>query len=248
MPWALPTTEAELLGLAKSYPFEAPGRSYLFRDGEAEPISGRLPGAHYAGRIPIIAHGSNRAPDQLRRKFGSNAEIPVSRAWLADYDVVYSAHVTQYGSIAANLQHAPGARVEVFVTWLCEVQLARMHETELGHERYHYGRMVAVELTLETGPRPRLTEAMVYLSTQGCLAEGDGPVGLAAVAAEHRPHGALHQEEALDLVRTRHRPAASLDQHILTTIRDVSARHALIEDMRAHSLPAAAPHFAPLKA
>ena len=86
--------------------------------------------------MPVIAHGSNRSPDQLRRKFdylsGAASEIPVTRARLRDHDVVYSAHVTQYGSMAANLQYLPGVEVEIFVTWLTPPQLP-------AHARYRIG-------------------------------------------------------------------------------------------------------------
>src|SRR3546814_20831446 len=69
------------------------------------------------------------------RKFGHLAgaasAIPVTRTWLGDHDVVYSAHVTRYGSLSATLHRAPGTRVQVYVTWLTEAQLPRMHETEI---------------------------------------------------------------------------------------------------------------------
>ena len=244
MPWFLPSSDRELLALAKSYPFESPGTSYLFRDGEARPLAGGSTlDEIFAGRAPVIGHGSNRSPAQLRRKFGRNAEIPVTRAWLGDYDVVYSAHVTQYGSIAANLRHTPGARVEVFITWLSETQLPCMHETELGGENYHFGRMAGVTLTLENGPAEELGESFVYLSTRGCLADGQSPLGLSAVPAEGRPHGALRQEAAQTLVRDRHRPDMGVDDLILTAIRDQGFRKALIAEMSAEALPAAAPHF-----
>lgn len=252
MPWKLPETDAARLALAKSYPFPAPGRSYLFRDGVAAPLEpGTSQVTLFAERQPVIGHGSNRSPEQLARKFGAGVEIPVSRAWLRDYDVVYSAHVTQYGSIAANLQHTPGALAEVYVTWLAADQLDRMHETELGGENYYYGRLGGVSLTLEAGPVAALADPCVYLSTRGCLAhEGaheGGPLGLAAVASQGRPHAALHQEDALDLVRGRHRPARKLDHHILETIRDPAGRKALVAEMEAHAIPAEAPHFEILK-
>ena len=90
MPWKLPEREAELLRLAKSYPYEAPRVSYLFAQGAARPLTNydhdrRL----FDGRVPVIAHGSNRAPAQLARKYGAAAEIPVSLGWLAEHDVVY---------------------------------------------------------------------------------------------------------------------------------------------------------------
>ena len=244
MPWALPTTEAELLVLAKAYPFEAPGGSYRLSAGSVEALVGAaLPAGCFEGRVPVIAYGSNRAPAQLLRKFGAAAEIPVSRAWLRDYDVVYSAHVTRYGSIAANLRHAPGARVEVFVTWLTAAQLVRMHETEFGGENYLYGSLRGIDLILEAGPSARLAEACVYVSRRGCLAHRGGPLGLAAIPAEGRAHGALDQPGVLELVRARHRAELTLDAHILETIRDAGRRSALIAALMAEAVPAAAPHF-----
>ena len=67
MPWALPETDDALLRLAKGYPYAAPGGSYLYRDGTSAPLSGPLDPALTAGRVPIIAHGSNRAPEQVHR-------------------------------------------------------------------------------------------------------------------------------------------------------------------------------------
>ncbi len=245
-PWALPQSEAELLALAKAYPFSAPEGSYLFRDGAARPLddAGTQAGpALFAGRTAVIAHGSNRAPEQLRRKFGAGAQIPVTRAWLSDYDVVYSAHVTMYGAIAANLQHAPGVRARVSVTWLTEVQLRRMHETETGGENYFYGCLEGIDLELEVGPVAGLRAAQVYLSTRGCLAQGDAPLGLAAIEAEGRGHGALAQHDALDTVRARHRPYEDLDSFILANVRDPARRRDLIAAMQDHALAAKAPHF-----
>ncbi len=248
MPWALPSRDRARLALAKAYPFEPPGTSYLFRGGAAVSLA---PGigdpALYAGRRPVIAHGSNRSPAQLRRKFGDEAEIPVSRAWLDDHDVVYSAHITRYGALAANLQHSPGTRVQVFVTWLDPAQLRRMHETELPDGRYRFGRLRGLTLALESGPSRDLAEAHVYLSTQGCLADRGAPLALAAIEAQGRHHRESHQEAALALVRDRHRPGWDLDQLILEIVRHPAQRHALIEDMRAEALPLAAPRFQPLE-
>ncbi len=244
MPWPLPTAEAELLAFAKSYPFTKFPDSYLLRGGQAVPLRA-LPTspARFADRVPVIAHGSNRSPAQLVRKFGDAAEIPVSRAWLHDYDVVYSAHVTRYGSVAANLHHVPGMQVEVFVTWLSAPQLARMHETELGGEVYVYGRMAGIELDLEAGPAPRLQEAFIYLSRRGCLAADRRPIGLAEVTARQRGHAALPQADSLDLVRARHGDDAPLDALILRAVRDQTFRRALIAAMAVGALPTGAPHF-----
>ncbi len=244
MPWELPESEAELLDLAKGYPYCRPAACYLFNAGEARPLPDSVarPGL-FAARTPVVAHGSNRSPRQLARKFGETAEIPVSRAWLSDYDVVYSAHMTRYGAIAANLCHAPGTRVEVWITWLDEAQLLRMHETELGAEIYRYGYLSQVSIALDSGPAEAIDRAGVYLSRNGYLALDGAPIGLAAVPAEGRPHASLHQVEALALVRDRHRPKRPLEAMVLAKIREPARRRALIEEMRAQALPPDAPHF-----
>ena len=198
MPWSLPVTDTELLKLAKGYPYTRAEGSYLFADGRARPIAAGCAQAELFGdRTPVIAHGSNRSLEQLLRKFAERAEIPVSRALLADYDVVYSAHMTRYGAIAANLAHQPGVAGEVWVTWLDQAQLQRMHDTELGAEIYRYGTLSGIRLALEAGPVPELAEAGVYLSSYGYLALDGQPVGLAAVPAEGRHAPALRQDEAL---------------------------------------------------
>ena len=238
MPWKLPDSDAGLLALAKTYPFDAPADSYLFADGEARPFAA----ADTGGRVPVVAHGSNRSPDQLRRKFGAEAVIPVTVGWLADHDVVYSAHITQYGAVASTLQHSPGTRVRLSLTWLTEAQLARMHETE-GPSNYHYGRLTGIALDLEQGPAARLTEAWIYMGRNGCLDLDGGPIGMAAVEAEGRVHHARRQEEALELVRARHSPDAHLDHMILDAIRTPERRHRIVADMRARAVPPKAPHF-----
>jgi hypothetical protein len=234
----LPEDDGELLALAKSYPFDVPQGSYLFAEGAARPLAR----AGYEGRLPVVAHGSNRAPAQLRRKFGEQAEIPVTVGWLADYDVVYSAHITQYGAVASTLQHTPGTCARVSLNWLSEAQLHRMHETE-GPSTYAYGRLSGIELRLEEGPAERVGEAHVYLGRNGCLDLDGGPVGLAAVQTEGRAHRTRSQEAALALVRDRHRPHMAIDGLILEAVRRPERRQALVAEMRARAVPALAPDF-----
>ena len=242
MPWALPAEDAALLALSKGYPFPVPDQSYLFREGRHDPLSA----VDFDGRWPVIAHGSNRSPEQLRRKYGDNAEIPVVRGRLADYDVVYSAHMSRYGSIAATLHHTPGTSVEVWVTWLDSTQLEHMHATELGGEIYSYGSLEGVSLSLENGPS-QLDRAYAYLSRNGCLAVEGSPVALAAVEASARRYRALHQEAAQDHVRERLRPQMSLDQMILHHVRRPSERLSLIAELRREAVGPEFPHFQVLK-
>ncbi len=245
MPWALPKEREEMLTLAKGYPYPAPPESFLFAGGEVREVSG----ADFAGRVPVIAHGSNRSPEQLQRKYGHlpghHAEIPVTFAWIADYDVVYAAHVTRYGALAATMAHVPGCSVRVAITWLDDAQLERMHETEGGH--YTYGALDDIEIELEAGPAGGIHRAWLYLSRFGSLGHEGGHVGLAALRAENRPHPELGQEEALDLIRRRYRPEEALDDFVLANIGDAKERkrHRLdiVHRIRETAMPMNAPHF-----
>ena len=170
-------------------------------------------------------------------------EIPVTITQLHDYEVVYSAHMTRYGAVAANLQHAPGAVVEVFITWLNAAQLQRMHDTELGAEIYRFGCLEAVTLEHPDGPVPPLERVFVYLSSAGCLRIGDRPAGIAAITSPERRFPALSQIEALKAVCGQLYPGRDLDEFILAVIADAAFRRSVIDALRADAVALSAPHF-----
>ncbi|WP_119462151.1 hypothetical protein [Rhodospirillaceae bacterium SYSU D60014] len=241
--WPVPNGAAERLALAKGYPFFIPEESYLLADGAVRPLPA-LDDPVFAGRTPVLAVGSNQSPDQLRRKFAHfppPARIPVTRAWLADFDVVYATHITRYGSIPGNLFPTPGARVRLSVTWLDAEQLAAMHATEIAGEHYVFGRLGAVELAIDNGPMLRQVHG--YVSLQGCLREDDAPVGLAAIRAEGRPYPGLPQEAMLELLRRRCASPLALDDFILALVTDPDLRDACTQRLRADGLPFAWTHL-----
>lgn len=270
MPWPLPSGKAARLALAKGYPYEAPASSYRFRDGAIDHSPpADWPRSAFLNRFPVIAHGSNRAPEQLARKYvdgeaarikGAAAapnleliqtgaetlhreDIPVTRTRLYDYEVVYSAHMTRYGAVAANLQYALGAAVDVFITWLNAAQLQRMHDTELGGEIYRFGLLRGVTMEHPTGPLPPLESVFVYLSFAGCLRVEEKPAGIAAIPAAKRGFPVLSQLEALETVRSRLRPELDLDDFILMVIAEPTVRSSVIEALRADAVALDAPHF-----
>ena len=169
-PMFTPPSDMDPVERATTYPYLIPESSYLFENGAWQ--AAEIGSALTAGRTPVIACGSNRSPEQLARKFADfdEAVIPVQRAWLEDFDVVYAAHITGYGSVAANLQHVAGTRVEVSITWLADDQMDRMHATEgLGHN-YHYARLYGLALHPEGG---RCQNGGLRL----CLRQGLAPAG-----------------------------------------------------------------------
>ena len=207
-------TRAARLARAKGYPYAFPRRSYLYRDGSAVP----LPRLEVQGRRPVIAVGSNRAPAQLARKYAdwpAGTEIPVTLAWLADHDVVHSAHFASYGAIPARLAEAAGVTVEVAVIWLTELQLDRMHETE-GKANYRFRRLDGVDLRLDDGRR--LDSAYAYAGLRPPLTVDGGSAALAAISAHGRRLPVLAQEQAQRAARDRLAPGVDLDDFIWQTI------------------------------
>src|SRR5690606_19462991 len=120
---------------ALGYPYERPRWSFRCwpHHDHVAPV-GVLRRGELDGRAAVLAIGSNAAPDQLRRKFGSHHSgaqpIVVLRAGLRDHDVVFAAMVASYGSVPATLLEAPGTTCHVHVTFLDPAQLEHMHETE----------------------------------------------------------------------------------------------------------------------
>lgn len=177
---------------ALTYPYPAPGHDYVFRAGRAEPVPA-LTAAQRDDRIPVLAIGSNRAPEQLQRKFADmpQAEIGVERIRLAGFDVVHSAHLSGYAAVAATLLQAPGVEVEISVTWLPPSLMARMHATEGIGVSYDYVALDGLSIRVLSGGR--MDSAFAYVCRLGALNLGDGPRGLAAIAASGRRHAALDQ-------------------------------------------------------
>lgn len=215
---------------AKAYPFTIPKGSYILERDGWRALGG---GTHLKGRHAVIASGSNASPERLLAKYAGHASlldnpIPVMRAQLHDFDAVYSAHISSYGSIPATLAYAPGTVANVFVTWLNDAQLARMHETEAVGVNYDFVKLSGIRLLCESDAG--LTTAHAYLSKRGCLNKNGQPISLAAFGTEGRQWGAMSQAEVLEFARTRLAPQEDADgfirQHIdCTDTRAARTQH-----------------------
>jgi len=226
----------EVLKLAKSYPYKIPQRSFVFSNGGYEELEAGMAFPDVSGRKPILAVGSNQSPEQLARKFrkGDPEPIPVSRGVLKDFDIVYSPHIASYGAIPATLRHSPGTQVTLSVTWLTPEQEAQMHETEIASGNYHFGKLDGIELVM--GADWMLSSAFVYSSRHGALVRDGHPIALAAAPAENRKWPSLTQEEIQAHVRDRTDPTRPIDDFILASITDASARASRTKAMSANSL------------
>lgn len=181
-----------ILARAIDYPYTAHPSEYLFREGRAEALASDHP---MDDLVPVVAVGSNRAPEQLARKYtGWDVTIPVTRHRARDVDVVYAAHMASYGAIPATLAGSPGTVVELWITWLDGPALARMDATEaLG---VNYDR-VEVSIRFEEHDRAAPHSVLLYTARRGALRLDGQPVALAAVTAKERRFEALSMDGLL---------------------------------------------------
>ena len=220
---------------AKSYPFPAPDHCYLYEDGGWQRLA--PDGFARDGRVPVLAAGSNQSPEQIHRKYGplrDAGKIPAQRARLHEFDAVYAAHLTAYGSIPATFQRSPGTAVTVFLLWLNAAQLARMHETE---RNYTYDRLSGIRIALDAGGA--LSEAYAYISKVGCLNHQGECVSLREIPAEGRSFPALSQPEVLGLVRDRLAPGSPVDAFVGQHLADREVHRERSHALGADALPAA---------
>jgi hypothetical protein len=164
--------------------------------------------------------------------------IPISRGRLADFDIVYSAHLSAYGSVPSTLQHAPGTTVEVPFLHLTEAQLALLHDTE---RNYHFGVLSQVQLaTEEAGVLERVWS---YVSRHGVLNMDGGPVGLAAVAGHRRRFPLVSEPDMLARARDLLSPSDDLATFVSDTVRDAGLRERRVKLLRENGTPFAWPYW-----
>jgi hypothetical protein len=225
------------LARARDYPYSIPARSFVYRDcgaGEFDP-------SLCSGRTPVLAIGSNQSPQRLAEKFGDDAShvIPVQRARLKDFDVVYSAHVSTYGAVPAMLQVSEGSEVDLAVTWLNGAQLEIMNHSEARAANYAFALVDELELGLEGGGRS--SSAYAYVSSRGHLSHDGDAVALAAITCGGRRYREMSTAQALEVVRGRTAPEMDADAFVLKLVAEESYRRAVTMMLAADAVPFAHP-------
>ena len=193
---------AAILARALDYPYAAPARSYLYRDGAATELPPGDP--DLSGRTPLLAYGANAAPEALGRKLSPlpGAEMPVLQFELEDFDVVYSAHVSPYGAVPATLIESPGTVAPAFLLHPTAEQLALLTASEPNYDLVEVKGMAA------------------YRSKHGSLELNGSPVALAAIRASGRALPELDQPAILERVRSNLEPSLSLEDFIHACIAE----------------------------
>lgn len=261
---------AEVVAIAKRYPFPRPGYSFLYADGEAwrlislgdaledseVEIDGRsVPAgtllrqrglaapAPLSHRTPVLAYGANAAPERLRRKFGpvGPAVFPVLQARLHGFDIVHAAHISSYGAVPATIAPSPGTACHIAITCLDDRQLTRMHETEFRRHTYLFGPLRNIRL--EPDLLPPMETVNTYVGGYGHIEPEGAPLALAAIPAEGRRFRTCSQTEALQAIQTMLGAPGPLDDFILEAIDDEAVRQERTARLRALAQPFAYADF-----
>jgi len=202
------TYEPAALERALGYPWVRPVGSYRLADDRVELLAdlSETEREHVIaefdsderGRVPMIAIGSNAAPETLQRKF-AHFDAPEDRSVLAltgrlhDFDVGVAAQPAVYGSMPATLFPSPETAVGATLLWVTSNQFTQLTWTELS---YRLGKLRTRFEVAEI--EKSFDEVLVYVSRFGAFCLDGGPVALAAIPAAGRTAPALTQEELLN--------------------------------------------------
>ncbi len=174
---------------ALDYPYEQPRRSYLQLGERTLELPRDL---DLTDREPLLAYGANASPLALTRKLAAFPEspLPMLRAHLGGFDVVYSNHVSPYGSIPGTLHPSPSTTVTAFVAYPDEQQLRALTATE---PNYELTTLRDLDCRLELGDR--VEQLAAYLSRHGPWRPDGAPVALAELEATDRRFAQLTQRQ-----------------------------------------------------
>ncbi|MGV1048365.1 MAG: hypothetical protein ACOYD4_07570 [Solirubrobacterales bacterium] len=208
-----PSTAGEILARAVAYPYEAPLLSFVQLGAETLELPAAA--ADLAGREPLVSYGANASPAVLARKLAALPEVPlpVLRAELDGFDVVYSAHISPYGAVPSTLQRSSETTAPVFVAYPTAAQRQLLSASE---PNYELRRLDGLALRTERGEE--LPAASAYLSRHGCLLLEDSEVALAAIEAAGRRFPALGEVEVLERVRHILAPELDLERFVESSL------------------------------
>jgi hypothetical protein len=231
----------DALAHALGYPWARPARSYVLHDDAVELIDALAGPRREAvlnrfvggGRTPLLAIGSNGAPDVLRRKFAhferpDDRDVLVVAGHLHDFDVGASATVAVYGAMPATLFPSPGAAARTAILWLTAAQFTQLVWSEVSY-------MLGTLDTRFSADEPEfdVDQVIAFVSRFGAFWPESEPAALAAIPARARTAPALSQRQLLgwaaalalgaesraeDLVRAAIEDMAGLVPRVATTV------------------------------
>ena len=233
---------------AKLYPYPAPEGDFWMRNGIPELRPDGIRPDELCGRTAVLSVGSNRAPLQLRRKFGEDAELPVTACVLKDCDIVYAATLSYYCAAPATACPSPGTSVTLNIAWLDDLQLRHMHDTEALGIAYDFVRLDEglvdhLSAKRSSGGAPADAAIYGYQSRSGLYGQDGVPLAHAMIPAEGRRFPAMTEIEVLDRIKSQTRESwqgagsTSLDDWLDALRADRELRLQVMAQMQEEMVP-----------
>ena len=201
----------ELVRRALAYPYDPPAGSFV----QLGDRTLRVPPEEIdiEGRRALLAYGANASPEALTRKLAHLPPEPIAvlRVALGDWDVVYSAHVTRYGSVPAAVVPSPGTVASVHLVFPSDAQLAAIAASE--GQNYRLERLADFTAEFEIGGESP-GEIDAFVSVHGPLLLAGAPVALAAIPARGRTFAELTTPTMIDRVRAALTPDLSVREFV----------------------------------
>lgn len=244
-----------LFARAVEYPWPRPEGSYLMTGAGVELLGElttrqrqRVLGEFTSrGRSPLLAFGSNAAPQTLERKFAhfpeeSDREVLALTGRLHDFDVVAGAQLAFYGAMPATLFPSPGTLVCATTLWVTPAQFTQLTWSEIS---YRLGRL-RTRFDVDEGGES-FDEVLAFVSRFGAFCVDGRPAALAAVPASDRRFGAFTQEQLLDAAAgLAIGPGANAEALVRAVFDDMSGiGPKIVATIRKASLPFASERWTP---
>lgn len=228
------------LAQAKLYPYPAPDGDFVMQGGLPELRPDGIPPDELSGRTPVISVGSNRAPLQLRRKFGLKPRLPITACVLKDCDVGYAATLSFYCAAPATAFASAGTSVALNIVWLDDDQLHHMHDTEAVGIAYDYVCFDKGQIDHGKRPDDEVFEQAVYgyQSRAGLLGFNGKPIALKAIQATKRKTSAMTESEVLTQIKAiAGEKSCPLDDWLARLRADRIKRQGVMEQIAEYALP-----------
>jgi hypothetical protein len=202
----------ELVRRALAYPYDPPAGSFVQVGDRTLPTPPEK--VDVEGRRALLAYGANASPEALTRKLAHlpARPIPVLRIALRGWDVVYSAHITRYGSVPAAVVPSPGTVASVHLVFPDDEQMEAIAATE--GRNYRLERLTEFGAELEIDGEA-VAEVDAFISVHGPLLVDGAPVALAAIPARDRAFPELTTPAMIARVRAAIAPELSLPEFVL---------------------------------
>ena len=249
------------------YPFERPGYSYLYVDGEITPlfrfdaqewggcsvslgarpegsvqdhleVRGLSSVTPLAGRYPVIAAGSNAAPSQLRRKYADQPPGTVFPVVRAALKDFVSVYSAHFTPYGAVAAALQHWPGAILETYVLFLDEAQLHQMHRTESLGQHFEFVRLEdISASIDGMANLNSAYIYRTLAGCLWLAGSYIRLATISCEGGPTTSATQEEMLTRVGVMLQEQPDAERLVRLLASDPAFRKATAQRLRPFSRP-----------